>query len=362
MNADARLAVIRRRLTDSEPDAFYVTSIPNVIYLTGFDGVFDAGASAACLVTAEGARLYTDSRYSEAASLASTGTPWCVSITSGSIDTRACEDLAANGSGVVGFEDSLAFSRYRTLADACESTPVATEQWVEEAREIKEVAELERIARAAALTDRAFDHILGVLVPGMTEAEVAVEIESFMRRNGSDGVAFPSIVASGPNSSRPHATVSMRRIEKGDPVTLDFGARIGGYCADMTRTVVVGRANDEVRRVYDAVLAANEVGRQTARDGLPGAEVDRTARSSLAAAGLADYFGHGLGHGVGLDVHELPSVGPRGTRLLRSGAVITIEPGVYLEGRFGVRIEDLVIVEDDGCRVLSSSPRDLIEI
>ncbi|MBW6468312.1 MAG: M24 family metallopeptidase, partial [Coriobacteriia bacterium] len=198
--------------------------------------------------------------------------------------------------------------------------------------------------------------------PGMTEAEVAVEIESFMRRNGSEGVAFPSIVASGPNSSRPHATVTGRRIEPGDPLTMDFGARIGGYCADMTRTVVVGRASDEFRRVYDAVLAANRAGASAVRGGVPGIDIDRVARDSLSDAGFGEFFGHGLGHGVGLDVHELPSVGPRGTRPVPAGAVVTVEPGVYLEGRFGVRIEDLIRVEDDGCSTLSSSPRDLIEM
>jgi Xaa-Pro aminopeptidase len=362
VNADARLGSIRRRLADSEADAFYVTSIHNVVYLTGFDSVFDDGASAACLITGDRALVYTDSRYAEVAGLAASGTAWSVVITSDSLDTRACEDFTADGGGLLGFENSLAFARYETLAKGCGSQPVATEQWVEESREVKEAGELERIGQAAALTDRTFDHILGVLAPGMSEAEVAVELESFMRRNGSEGVAFPSIVAGGTNSSRPHATVTDRRIDPGDPVTLDFGARIGGYCADMTRTVVVGRATDDFRRVYDAVLAANEAGRDAVKAGVLGMDIDRVARASLEVAGLAEHFGHGLGHGVGLQVHELPSVGPRGKRAVPAGSVITIEPGVYLEGRFGARIEDLVTVEDDGCSVLTASPRDLIEV
>ncbi|MFU8890833.1 MAG: M24 family metallopeptidase [Anaerosomatales bacterium] len=362
MNADRRLAAIRRRIADSEADALFITGISNVVYLTGFDGVFDEHANAACLVTAELARAYTDSRYAEVAELASRGTAWSVTVSSDPLDDRMCEDLAGTSVTTLGFEASLSFSRHRTLSEKSGVDLCATEQWVEELREVKEAAEVERIAAAAALTDRAFDHILGVLAPGMTEAEVAVEIESFMRRNGSEGVAFPSIVASGPNSSRPHATVTGRRIEPGDPLTMDFGARIGGYCADMTRTVVVGRASDEFRRVYDAVLAANRAGASAVRGGVPGIDIDRVARDSLSDAGFGEFFGHGLGHGVGLDVHELPSVGPRGTRPVPAGAVVTVEPGVYLEGRFGVRIEDLVRVEDDGCSTLSSSPRDLIEM
>jgi Xaa-Pro aminopeptidase len=362
VNADARLGAVRRRLAESEADAFFVTSVSNVVYLTGFDGVFDADANASCLITSDIARLYTDSRYAEAAAVASTGTAWAVTVSPDSIDVQMCKDLAELGVTALAFESSLSYARHGRISEQCAGAPVPTEQWVEELREVKEAAEIERIAEAAALTDRAFDHILGVLVPGMTEAEVAVELEGFMRCNGSQGVAFPSIVASGPNSSKPHATVTMRRLESGDSLTMDFGARVGGYCADMTRTVVLGKATEEFRRVYEAVLAANRVGCEAMRGGVPGVDIDRAARDSLDAAGFGEYFGHGLGHGVGLDVHELPAVSPRGVRPVPIGAVVTVEPGVYLEGRFGVRIEDLLIVEEGGCRALSASGRDLIEV
>jgi len=362
VNADARVAALRRRLADSEADGLYIAGIYNVVYLTGLDSVFDEHANAVCLLTAEDARVYTDSRYAEAAGVASVGTAWSVTVSPDPLDARVCEDLAGAGVTTLGFETSLSFARHRTLAESSGVELLAIERWVEEVREVKEEAETERIAAAAALTDRAFDHILGLLAPGMTEAEVAIELESFMRRNGSEGVAFPSIVASGPNSSRPHATVTGRRIEPGDPITMDFGARVGGYCADMTRTVVIGSVADEFRRVYATVLAANEAGMAAVRGGAAGVDIDRVARDSLADAGFGEHFGHGLGHGVGLEVHELPSVGPRGTRPVPAGAVITIEPGVYLEGRFGVRIEDLVHVADDGCRALSASPRGLIEV
>ncbi|MBE0417355.1 MAG: M24 family metallopeptidase [Coriobacteriia bacterium] len=362
MNADARLAALRRRLADSEAEALFVTCVSNVVYLTGFDGVFDADASAACLVTRDEARVYTDSRYAEAAGLASQGTAWSVTVSANSLDARMCEDLTGAGARVLAFETSLTYARHRVLSEHSGARLLATEQWVEELREVKEAAELERISGAAALTDRAFEHILGVLALGMTESEVAVELESFMRRNGSEGVAFPSIVASGPNSSRPHASVTDRRIERGDALTMDFGARIGGYCADMTRTVVIGKATEEFQRVYEAVRAANIVGREAMRAGVPGVDIDRAARDSLDAVALGEHFGHGLGHGVGLDVHELPVVSPRDTRPVPVGAVVTVEPGAYLEGRFGVRIEDLVVIEDGGCRTLTASRRDLIEV
>jgi Xaa-Pro aminopeptidase len=183
-----------------------------------------------------------------------------------------------------------------------------------------------------------------------------------MRREGSDGIAFDIIVASGPNAARPHAIPGDRVLERGDLVIVDFGARCGEYCADMTRTFIIGRADDEQRRIYDAVLAANEAGLTAVRAGMPCADVDRQARDVLEAAGLGERFTHGLGHGVGLDVHELPTLSGRSRESLRVGMVVTVEPGVYVEGFGGVRIEDLVVVEQTGCRLLSHAPKQLVEI
>ncbi len=363
MNADARLSRLRRRLAEEGHDAALVCDVSNVRYVTGFEAVWDDDANVACLVTADLARIYTDSRYAEAAAAAAVATPWALSTPSASIYVTLCDDLGADGIGSLVLESSVPFGRFRFISERFSGRVAAVDDWVEELREVKEAAEVERIARAAALTDRAFDHVLGVLRPGLTETEVVLELEFFMRRHGSEGVAFPSIVACGPNSSRPHAVPGQRRIEAGDPVILDLGARVEGYCSDMTRTVVVGApASSEFRAVYEAVLAANEAGKGAARGGVTGAEIDGVAREVLTGAGYGEHFGHGLGHGVGLDVHELPTVSPRGRRSVLSGSVITIEPGVYLEGRFGVRIEDLVAVHDGGCRALSASPTGLIEI
>jgi Xaa-Pro aminopeptidase len=233
---------------------------------------------------------------------------------------------------------------------------------VERLRSVKDPGELAAIEQAAALTDAAFDHVLSILRPGMREVDVALALEGYMRGNGSEGVAFQAIAASGPNSSKPHAGVSMRVIGEGDLLTMDFGARLQGYCADLTRTVVIGRASDEQRRIYEAVLAANEAGRAAVRAGAHGAEVDGVARTLLTECGYGDAFGHGLGHGVGLEVHEMPGLRKTSTDVLEAGNVVTVEPGVYLPGFGGVRIEDLVAVEQGGCKLLSNARRDLIEI
>jgi Xaa-Pro aminopeptidase len=259
-------------------------------------------------------------------------------------------------------EDAMSHRRFDDLAERCGAELVAATSWVEEIRQVKEPDEIGRVEAAQRLTDETFDHILSVIRSGITEREIGLEIEFFMRRNGSEGVAFPPIVASGPNSALPHAKVTERVLVAGDFVKLDFGARVGGYCADMTRTVVVGQADQWQREVYEAVLDANLAGIAAVAPGLLGSEIDEVSRNVLAERGMARLFGHGLGHGVGLQVHELPGVGPRGSKPVPEGSVITIEPGVYEPGRGGVRIEDLVVVESTGARVLTRSTKDLIEL
>jgi Xaa-Pro aminopeptidase len=256
----------------------------------------------------------------------------------------------------------MPYGRFKFISEQFIGRVLVVEHLIEDLRQVKETAEIEAIERAAALTDAAFDHILGFVRAGMREVDVAVELEGFMRLSGSEGLAFDAIVASGPNSARPHAGVTDRVIGDGEFLKLDFGARVSGYCADMTRTVVVGRATAEHRRIYDAVLEANEAAIAGARAGMAGRDIDAIARTLLTARGFGENFGHGLGHGVGLAVHELPSVGRSARAAVRSGSVITIEPGVYLPGFGGVRIEDLVVVEDGGVRLLSHSPKQLIQV
>lgn len=362
MNAERRLAAFRRRLTGEEGGASLVTLPDNMRYLTGFEGVFDEGIAAAVLVTADVARFYTDFRYAEAAKAAAAGTPWAVHIQKESMYVEICEELRAEGVTALTIEDSVPYGRFKFISENFIGHVLVVEHMVEDLRQVKETAEIEAIERAAALTDSAFDHILGQIRPGMREVDIAVELEGFMRRNGSQGLAFDSIVAGGPNSARPHAGVTDRAVGEGEFLKLDFGARVDGYCSDMTRTVVVGKATTEHRRIYEAVLEANEAAIAGARAGMAGREIDAIARDLLTAKGFGENFGHGLGHGVGLAVHELPSVGRSSRAAVRSGSVITIEPGVYLPGFGGVRIEDLVVVEDGGVRLLSHSPKELIQV
>jgi Xaa-Pro aminopeptidase len=314
------------------------------------------------VLTPEVARFYTDARYIEATQAAAAGTPWVVRLQKESLYVELCQELKEQGIGSLAIESSVQYGRFRFISEQFEGNVLVVDHWVEDLRRTKEAVEIEACARAAELTDAAFDHVLGAIRPGMREIDVALALEVYMRSHGSEGLAFPPIVASGPNSSRPHAGVTDRVIGTGQLLKMDFGARVDGYCADLTRTVVVGRATDEMRRMYDAVLAANEAALAVVRPGAAAADIDRVARGLLEGRGFGDNFTHGLGHGVGLVVHEAPTVGPRSRDTLRVGNVVTIEPGVYVPGFGGVRIEDLVAVEDGGSRLLSHAPKHLIEL
>jgi Xaa-Pro aminopeptidase len=269
MNAEHRISALRRRLAAEGLDAVVIAGVSNMRYLTGFESVIDNGINAACLVTSDISRFYTDFRYQEAAEAASSGTPWVVRIQKESLYVEMCDELRAEGVDKLAIEASVPYGRFKFVSEKFGGKVAPVNQWVEEIRQVKESHEIERIAAAAALGDRAFEHILGFVKPGVTERDIALELEFFMRRAGSEGVSFAPIVASGPNSARPHATVSDRAVAAGDFVKLDFGARIGGYCSDMTRTVVVGAASDRHRELYEAVLAANAAGLAAMRPGSP---------------------------------------------------------------------------------------------
>jgi Xaa-Pro aminopeptidase len=363
MNTSARIEGLRGLMESDGIDAALVTEPRNMRYLTGFDRVFDDSISAAVVVGRDTMRFYTDSRYIEAARAAAADTDWDVRLAGESLYASVSDDMTEAGVETIAMESSVPHARFVSVSDRFSGRVVVSDHWVERLRVVKDADELGACALAAALTDAAFDHVLGVLRPGLREIDVALELEVYMRSTGSEGLAFEPIVASGPNSSRPHAGVTSRVIEAGDLLTMDFGARVDGYCADMTRTVVVGgKATDQQRRIYEAVLAANLAGLAAVRTGVRARDVDAAARDLLAGMRLAEHFGHSLGHGVGLAVHEEPRVSSVSEDILRTGSVITIEPGVYLAGELGVRIEDLVAVEEGGARVLSRSPKDLIEI
>ena len=226
---------------------------------------------------------------------------------------------------------------------------------IESLRAIKEPDELELITRAVEITDAVFENIESMVHVGMSEKEVASEIEKFLRQNGSQAVPFEVIVASGPNSAIPHATPSLRKIRSGEPVVIDIGARVEGYSSDLTRTICLGTANDTFNRVYNTVLEAQLEATTKISKGMTGGQADSLSRNVIEKAGYGEAFGHGLGHGIGLAVHEQPRLGPNSTDLITSGMVFTIEPGIYLTGWGGVRIEDDVIIENGKARVISKA-------
>ena len=263
-------------------------------------------------------------------------------------------------------EAELSCSSFKKFTECFEGVEIGfgASELLRSLRAVKTQDEINKIAEAQALTDEAFLHILDFISPLRTEKEVALELEFFMRRRGAEGVAFDTIAVSGPSSSLPHGVPCDVPLRQGF-LTMDFGARVDGYCSDMTRTVAIGLANDEMRLVYDTVLKAQSAALSVIREGISCFDADRAARDIIREAGFGEYFGHSLGHGVGMFIHETPSLSPKAdpSLTLKVGNVVTVEPGIYLEGRFGCRIEDMVAIAPDGSAYnFTKSPKELIEI
>lgn len=360
MDLTRRIEGVRGRLAETETDFALVTKPSNVVYLTGLVRVLDEHADAACLVGRDRCLLLTNFIYSTAARRALAGSGWEVVECADGIYKEAVSVLRSAGCGLVAVESSIPYGRFRFLSESLDGRVSVHEHWVEALRTVKEPEEIEHIREAARLADRAFEYILGRIEAGRSEMDVALDLEWFMRKEGSEGMPFAPIVASGPNSADPHAKASSRMLAEGDLVKMDFGARVDGYCSDMTRTVALGEPDERLAEVHALVLEANRLGKEALKAGVSASTVDSAARRFLAEAGYEKEFGHGLGHGVGLDVHEAPRLGKNSEDSVPAGAVVTVEPGVYLEGIGGVRIEDLVVVEDGGCEVLSGSSRELL--
>jgi Xaa-Pro aminopeptidase len=326
----------------------------DVSWLTGYRGTSGIG-----LVGPDARFFLTDFRYLEAASKVVPGSFEIVDATSDMVKTLG--GLLA-GRGKVGVDESkTSVEVHRKLSEAIDGGAelTAAEGLVEGLRRVKDGAEIEAIARAAALVDEVYSWIEERGLAGRSEREVALAAEQRMRELGAAGPSFDSIVAGGPNGSLIHADPGDRRIERGEYVVVDMGAIVDGYCSDCTRTLVDGDPDPAQREVYEVVLAAQRAGLDAVRAGASGREVDAKARAVIDEAGHGERFGHGLGHGVGIEVHEAPRLSKRSEETLDAGDVVTVEPGVYLAGRFGVRIEDLVMVTDNGCRNLSGVAKDL---
>lgn len=348
-----RLDRLRAGFDGAGIDALVVTCLTNIRYLTGF-----TGSSGELLVSADGALLVTDGRYGEQApsQVADSGTEVAIAGN----DRRSLVTDCLSGSDRVGLEAvSVTWSDQRRLAGWFGGIDlVPTEGLVEELRQLKDPGEVARIEAAAALADAALADAVELLAVGVSERDLAAAIDHGIRDRGADDRAFETIVAAGPNSALPHARPSDRVLKDGDLVVCDLGAVVGGYRSDMTRSYRVGgRSGGREDEVRDVVRRAQAAGLALVADGVPLADVDAACRTVLAEAGLAEAFVHGTGHGVGLDIHEAPSLSGSATGTLRSGHVVTVEPGAYLVGLGGVRWEDTVLVTDDGHRALTRAPR-----
>jgi len=349
------LADVQASLAKKGLDALYVSKPANVRYLSGFSSPADGRV----ILTTGSAILFTDSRY-EVQTKEECFVP--VRIWKGR-DRMAHvrQFLQKKGVKALGYEsDHLSISGLDQLRKASDCKLRKTTGIVEEIRKVKRPEEVRRIRRAAAVNDQAFEHILTVIKPGLAEIDVALEMEWFLRKHAAFHVAFDLIVASGPNGAKPHAQPSKRKIRNRELVTLDFGSISDGYCSDITRTVAVGNPTRRLRAIYKTVREGQEAGLAEIRPGIQGEVPDTAARKVIRKAGYGRYFGHGLGHGVGLEVHEAPRLAQRAADLLRPGMVVTCEPGIYIPNLGGVRIEDLVLVTDDGGERLSLAPKELI--
>lgn len=353
------LTRLQQAMAEQDFDAVLVTSPINQRYLSDFS--YSDGVQ---LITRNAAFLFTDPRYAEAAHEAVS--EFAILVPNVRQLDAVCEIVRTQGISRVAIEEAdlsyAAFERY-AAAIPC---PIVTgaSALLADLRRVKSAEELSRMARAQAITDAAFSHILDYLSPDVTERDVALELEFFMRRHGAEDVAFNTIAVSGTASSRPHGEPRDVKLQSGF-LTMDFGARVDGYCSDMTRTVVIGHADDEMKKVYQTVLDAQCAALDFLAEGILCREADAVARRVITDAGYGPYFSHSLGHGIGLLVHESPSfsrLAPEDS-YLRRGHVMSVEPGIYLEGRFGVRIEDMIAVEHDGSiRNFTKSPKHLIEL
>jgi Xaa-Pro aminopeptidase len=362
MNFEARQAKLREHFTTTRFDALLISHLPNIRYLCGF-----TGSAGVLLVEAAGSTFFTDVRYD----------------TQARAEVKSAKVIIARKSVLEALGDFLSGGRRRargwTLGLEAEHLTVAEKKRlmkvrppgmtlkdappiVERARMVKDEDEVQRIREAVALGAKVFDRGLEVLHPGIKEVEVAAEMELAARRGGAEEMSFPTIIASGARSALPHGRASAQVIATGAFVVCDFGVILSGYCSDQTRTVWVGKVSDEARRAYEAVLGAQQAAISAVQPGIAVGEVDAAARNSLLAAGLGKFFTHSTGHGVGLEIHESPRVAAGQREVLHPGMVITIEPGVYFPGKWGVRIEDIVVVTGGGCEVLTPTSKDFLAV
>lgn len=345
---------IEKILKLTEAEALLINAQPEIFYLSGF-----TSEDAVLVITNEKRFIVTDSRYFIQAG--EQAADFCLVDISEKAPSNIIKEETIKK---IGFLDKSVtydwFKRIQQKLPAVEFIGVST--LIEDVRKIKSADEINKIKKAAEIADAGFCHILKYIKAGMAELDVALELEFFMRKNGASALSFETICASGKRSAMPHGAASSKIIEEGDFVTLDFGCVYSGYVSDMTRTVVAGRADDKQKEIYNTVLCAQKEALLKIRAGEKAKEIDKIARDIIAKKGYGKNFGHGLGHSLGLCVHEAPSLSPKSEAVLKTDMLMTVEPGIYIENFGGVRIEDLVVIKENGCINLTSSPKELIEL
>jgi Xaa-Pro aminopeptidase len=350
-----RIGALQKKLS-SEYQAILVTGLNNIRYLCGF-----SGSSGQLLVTRKAAVFFTDFRYQQQ-SAAEIGDAAEIVV----FKTTLAEALFARIKKLrikkLALEKSISLNLYLAYKAEFSGEIIPVGGLVEDLRQIKDDSEVKNLKKAFAIADNAFAELMKIIKPGMTEAEVAAHLEFFMKTGGSEAPSFSTIIASGPNSACPHAHPTSRKLKKGEMVKIDFGAVFNGYHSDMTRTVFLGKADAKFKKVYSVVLEAQAKAIKELKAGKVCRDIDAVARKVITEAGYGEYFGHGLGHSLGLDVHEAPSLSPRCEEKIKPGVTFTVEPGIYLPGWGGVRIEDVFMVREKGLLQLTSTPNSLFEV
>ncbi len=350
-----RISKLREMLPSYEVDGILITSATNRRYISGF-----TGSTGYVLIGAKKAAFITDFRYVDQAKVECPA--YEIVDNQRKMNQALKEKLEEFGIRRLGFEqDFVTYSQYDSFTQLTTNvkwTPIAG--LIEELRLIKDESELVKVKKAIEIADNTFSHIIGVIRPGITEEDVALEMEFFMRKQGASGVSFDTIVASGVRSALPHGRASNKVIQEGELVTLDFGAIYEGYVSDVTRTVAVGEISEQLREIYEVCLRAQLAGVNNIKAGITGKEADALCREVISEAGYGEAFGHSTGHGIGLDVHEGPNASSISDYILKPGMLLTVEPGIYLSGIGGVRIEDDILITEDGNEILTKSTKELI--
>ena len=343
------------KMQEKELDGMIINNLKNVYYLTGF-----WGSNGTIFISRDRQILVTDARYIIAAKQEVTG----FEIFADRDELAAIAKIAKDmGLSRIGFEDEISVSYYHRMQTAFEGLELVPQtQFVEALRMIKDETEIETIRKACSISDQAFHDALEFIKPGKTEIEIANFLDFRMRELGAAGLSFDTILASGINSSKPHAHPMHKPVELGEAITMDFGCLYEHYVSDMTRTIYLGHVSDEQAEIYNTVLKANQALIDQAKAGLGFRDFDKIPRDIIVEAGYGEYFTHGIGHGIGLDIHEEPYFSQTSTEVIKSGMVLTDEPGIYIEGKYGVRIEDDILITDKGCELLTLAPKELIVI